>query len=393
MRPKATSVIVTVLLGLAVSTVAAQTSADYTESTIRKILSRRWENKMISSGDNFPSANLRRDALGEVAALLHYGIPKDAILGHYGWTQAEFDRRLETLVEAELVRTDGEGGHHPTFLVLGVGDAARYFPVAAPLVAQAAAVIEEHLSEVRARYAGIDAFRGIPFEDASLLILSDVLLDNWQINEIERRVVGAERPLRAGSRYYYSMQEVAPWRDGEAFGIYGNQMGGVGDWLIGVYGNRRRSDNLQIATARLRALFGAGGPEGADEYQRYLVDALARSAADPQREAPPELREGFEAVGVARDGRVLVPVLSDADQTALDGLAAIVEDDLVALLQDARPDLEAVYRESPYAQEITFEEWFIWWYHLFYTAVTDRLIVLGHIAPPPTGNTTYLMAR
>ncbi len=35
----------------------------------------------------------------------------------------------------------------------------------------------------------------------------------------------------------------------------------------------------------------------------------------------------------------------------------------------------------------------MWWYHLFYTDVTDQLIAEGYIAKPESGITTYLIAR
>lgn len=40
--------------------------------------------------------------------------------------------------------------------------------------------------------------------------------------------------------------------------------------------------------------------------------------------------------------------------------------------------------------EITYEEFFIWWYHFFYTKVTDELIKQDVIKSSSRGNQTYI---
>jgi len=74
-------------------------------------------------------------------------------------------------------------------------------------------------------------------------------------------------------------------------------------------------------------------------------------------------------------------------------MASLVTNDLVALLERYRPAVRQAYEESPYSREVTFEEYFMWWYHLFYTDVTDRLIAEGYIVDPESGITTYLIVN
>jgi len=54
--------------------------------------------------------------------------------------------------------------------------------------------------------------------------------------------------------------------------------------------------------------------------------------------------------------------------------------------------LASAHERSPYSEEVTFDEFFIWWYHLFYSATTDWLAHRGLLEVPRFGNTTYLIA-
>jgi hypothetical protein len=69
--------------------------------------------------------------------------------------------------------------------------------------------------------------------------LSNVLLDNWQIENVETEFLKAERPLRDGRRYYYAIFEKPASQRSEAFGIYGNGGGTMGKVRLGVYGKQR----------------------------------------------------------------------------------------------------------------------------------------------------------
>ncbi|MGD8496313.1 MAG: hypothetical protein PVF05_08995 [Gemmatimonadales bacterium] len=372
----------------------AQDLSDYVDRRIELLLGRPYDHKMISSGQNFPSVNVQERHRGELIILLRDGIPASSIRSHFGWSEAEAAARLAELVEAALVRREADGKYVPTVMVMSLGDVARYMPVSETLVAETAALITNRLPEIRRRYAAIDGFRHVPFEAASLLVLSDVLLDNWQINAVEREFLAAERPLRAGSRYYYSIQERAPLDPREAFGIYGNQYRGFGSATVGVYGNRRTDNpaNFQTLDADdIERLFSVR-PESASAFKEELLTRLVAAQNDVASLSAND-RSGLAKLGWMRDGEIAIPVLDDRDDEALSAMADEMTPDLIALLEAHRSEVTRAYSASPYAAEVTFEEYFMWWYHLYYTAVTDRLIAEGTVALPESGLTTYLFVR
>jgi siroheme synthase (precorrin-2 oxidase/ferrochelatase) len=75
----------------------------------------------------------------------------------------------------------------------------------------------------------------------------------------------------------------------------------------------------------------------------------------------------------------------------LSDMAKLITNELISLLQKHDGQLRNQWRNSVYGHEVTYQEYFMWWYHLFYNAVTDWLIAKGEITKPRTGVLTYLM--
>lgn len=376
-------------LGLWSSTATrAQDVESYTQQVITEVLDRQWEHKMISSGRNFPSVSLTREHRGDLLVLLHEGIPLQAIRAHFGWSVADLEQRSAALESAGVIRREEAGRLIPTVMVMSVGDVIRHMPLPSALIEDSVDLIEWHLPEVQRLYARSAGLQAIPFETMSLLIVSNVLLDNWQINTVENRFLGVERPLRDGSRYYYSLQEDISWDGKEAFGIYGNQYRSYGQNLVGVYGNRRNDNVMNLIgldSEGIQSIFGVI-PDTVDAFKR---EALAAFVGAVRGEAPLSgaLRSGFESLGWS--GRT-IPVLSERDEQVLDEMAALLAPDLIGLLERYRSVLMDAYLASPYGTTVSFEEYFMWWYHVYYTEVTDLLIERGVIQYPESGIVSYV---
>ena len=73
------------VLFMLVAPVHAQSTDQYVSSRIETILSRTYNYKMISSGNNFPTVNVRKEHRGDILLLLHEQIPAEAIQLHFGW--------------------------------------------------------------------------------------------------------------------------------------------------------------------------------------------------------------------------------------------------------------------------------------------------------------------
>ena len=58
---------------------------------------------------------------------------------------------------------------------------------------------------------------------------------------------------------------------------------------------------------------------------------------------------------------------------------------LVDILENHKPYFKKVYTELNYDKEISFEEFFIWWYHIIYSETTNKLIKDNIIVKPKNG--------
>jgi len=338
-----------------------------------------WEHKLISSNGNFPDFRSNTAANESVLAALHarQSPPSDDA------TQEALAALRQRGFVAEV-----EGRLLPAVAVIGLADGARAFAVGGAVARETAALVLARYDDVRAQVMALPSFARLAFEDISLLVLSNVLLDNWQINHVESRWLNAERPQRSGGRYYFAMMARAEASDLEAFGIYGNQMAVMGDTLVCTYGNRRLSaaSLTTLLADEIAARFGQPVRAGA-------LAARFVSVARGEGAFTPEERAGFASLGmIGEDGAPRIPVMTEADYEALNAIAATMTEALVEILNAHRPSLERRYRASRYAEEISFNEYLIWWYHFFYSAVTDRLIAAGRIQIPSSGLANYIIA-
>ena len=135
---------------------------------------------MISSGPNRPGISLGQHNRLELCILLHHRIPTRAIRWHFDWSAETLQGELKMLLGEGLIKADGRNGYLPTIMVVSLGDAARHMPIPQSILDETVGLILESLPEVRRRYAGLPGFAHVPFANASLLILSDVLLEPWR---------------------------------------------------------------------------------------------------------------------------------------------------------------------------------------------------------------------
>lgn len=348
---------------------------------------------MISSGPNRPGIPLWNQHFRQILVGLHTGAPSLATSA--GLSEAQLAAALDSLRrEGAVVERDGR--LHPTCMVVTAEEGASLSALAKRVARQAVPFMRAAVARLRGKYREIAGLRPLGFQDVSFFLASDVLLDNWQINAVERQWLHAERPLRGKSRYYCALLARTD-ADHEPFGIYGNQMAGLSDGrLLGVYGNRRGSghDLNSLSRSHLAELLGAPGTVGRSVLLGRVLDNLQRWVTDSTAfQPPPTLVSGLAAMGMVRDGRPMFAVLDTADDRRLDGWAGSVTDSLVAHLERATPQLRAAWTAGRWHDETTFGEFRIWWYHFFYTALTDQLAADGSIRIPANGLFHYLVVR
>lgn len=304
----------------------------YSMNLLSQIASRTYKWGFISSGNNFPDFTLSPDSLRLLLISLHLNITADEFCKTYNWDKKEYQEYLRIFKDKNLISETG-GISHPNVMVISDQDGQEMFSAAEPVAVKISDALILHLDTIKDLYRRSDISSRVPFDSISFFILSDVLLDNWQIDNVEKEFLKKERPLRHGKNYYISlMQNSRPQR--ESFGIYGNDANGE----IMTYGNNRYNFRNE--------------------------------------------REKAEA-------KKNVILFRTSDQRIFQDLATSFKPALIQILNDNRSYLESKYLKSKYSKEVSSEEYCIWLYHFIYTRVTDILAQNKYLKIPVSGNFYY----
>lgn len=141
-----------------------------------------------------------------------------------------------------------------------------------------------------------------------------------------------DRPLRNGNHYYYRISENTNPKI-ETSGIYGNQAQQTENRDISIYGNNRL--NLRLTSSQ--------------------------------------------------------NIISKSDNKIFDEIAKNYLPQLLKILESERDYSKKIYSKLGYNKEITFEEFFIWWYHFIYTQSTNEMNEKGALSIPVSGNFDYII--
>lgn len=293
---------------------------------VQEIFKRNFEWSFISKGDNLPDFQIKKDSMDFFLIALHNEISLNEFQTKAGFTN-EKTERIIALLETKKWLHKINDKYKPNVFIATQEDGKELYEYAKPISNQIAKSIENMLPSIKTKFIETDISKTQSFEEWSFFILSNVLLDNWQILNVENKFLGANsRPVRHGKYYYASIKESN--KDKESFGIYGNQC-----WETKIYGNNRY--NVRIP-----------------ETQYYI---------------------------------------SPKDNKILTEIAEEYLPELVKVLQKNRKYCEKIYKKIEYSDEITFEEFFMWWYHFIYTQATDIMNTNKILTVPEGGNFFYKM--
>ena len=295
-----------------------------------------YEQGLISRGDNRPDFDAKDPAIKTLIISLHLRVPPEEFQKTYGWSREKYLEQVRFLISKNYAY-EKEGKFYSSCMVVPDREGRDLFQYAEPLSQEIANAIIADLDTIKSQYDKTDLRKTTPFAKVAFLILSNGLLDNGQISNVEREFLGKERPLRHGKNYYFALlQNLNSSR--EAFGIYGNAILILNE--AGVYGNNRK--------------------------------ALSATQMQEQSEA-----------GL---------ILSRNDFDIFSRMSSLFQPVLIILLKNRRGYIEEVYQKTGYSNEVTLEEFFIWWYHFIYTRATDILAAKGHLTVPADGNCFYRLA-
>ncbi len=312
------------------------------EKTLKDITNSTFEIRQISKENNSPNIDISKDSLDLLLVALHYKIPIKEIERYFKWNNSTTKKNKDLLIKNGLLK------ERNNVLIPAMG----IFPLEAGnilieksqnIANEIADSIKVIIPKIREINSKMDISKSISFHDLSFFYLSNILLDMGQIGNVEKEFLKKERPLRNGKHYYLAILEKDTTKNTESFGIYGNQGLENNDTIyIGVYGNTRTKSNI-----------------GWQDYENKDVYYFNNKDFDILYKQMP---------------KIFLPAL-------------------VEILEKNKPYFKKIYTELGYDKEITFNEFFIWWYHIIYSEATNKLIKDKIIKKPKNGLFYYKIEK
>lgn len=311
-----------------------------TNRTVDDILNSTFRVYQISGFDG-PKIDIKSDSLTEFLTALHYDIPLSDIEHELEWSPETTERHINALIENKLLIKQGDD-YQPNLGIITLERGNLLEEKAQNVANEISDSISAWLPEIKEIHNESHISQNHDFRELSLFYLSNVILDNFQIERVEEEFLNQQRPLRNGSRYYLAIVEDDLAADTEPYGIYGNRGLHWSDSTgISVYGNRRTSSN-----------------PGWDNYEDKNIHVFDEHDTELITQTMPDL---------------FFPTLLD-------------------ILNRNRSAFQAIYSELNFDEEISFEEFFIFWYHWIYTEATDVLIERDIIQEPQNEMFYYQIA-
>jgi len=311
---------------------------------LNNIFISHYRHSIISKGDNLPDFDRKKDSINLFLVALHERIGPKEFQKKAGWSDEMMKEKTQFLINKGWLVNDDEG-LRPSVFIVSDEQGKELYKYGIPLATEIAQSIEKEIPVIREKYKATVLSDNWDFDSMSFLILSDVLLDNWQIMEIEATYLKKEnRPRRHGKFYYASIMENADIAY-EPFGIYGNQYGKINDsTYLSIYGNNRIIINESL------------------KNNSAFRDSIFRVAL----KLTPEVYRFFEEIAMDYRPKLLKILNENTDYS------------------------RKVFEKTGYSDEITFEEFFIWWYHFIYTSATN-ILAKGNCLKIPVGGNFYYM--
>lgn len=288
------------------------------------------QHSLISKGDNFPDFNPAKDSIDYFLFSLHNKNSIEDFKIRANFSNKKMDEIISLLKTKNWIHYI-DNKPFPSIFITTHKDGKMLFKYAEPLAEKIVNAIEKDIPTIKEKFNHTEVSKNQNFEYWSFLILSNVLLDSWQIENVEKEYLMKEnRPLRHGKNYYYSIMENNDTTR-EVFGIYGNQYEENGNKTINIYGNNRIGITLHNSINKI----------------------------------------------------------SKTDNEILKEIANNFKPKLINIFLEETVYIKEIYKISGYENEISFEEFFIWWYHFIYTEATNIMHKKGLLKVPNSGNFEY----
>ena len=247
------------------------------------------------------------------------------------------------------------------------------FEIDPQLVEQITNLVVNNIDTIKIEYSKTEGLRCHPFAPASLFVLSDVCLANWQLENINQSIF----------KTAYSNGLTSE----NSRNIFEQRTEKIGKYLFGIYGNRLCNINFSSLDKRtIQSVFGISPENSLEKTKEHLLDELIQYSVEYSYRLPQNLIDGFNELGLIHREIMSTPVLTNADNNALFNIAGIITVDLISILERQQSKVKSSYAQRSRKQDISYQEYFNAWDKSLVKEATNMLVDLGYIKIPTPRN-------
>lgn len=324
--------------------------------------------------------NLNQKNLREIILLLHNRIETEEIVDHFKIKKDDYDLIINTLYGKGLLKKSTDGKFIPACMVVNSENEKEIKKYAGEFGSKIAEIIIDRYKKIRDSNKLLPEFAKDSFDDEALFVLYNVLLDKWQIKNIEEKFLRAEPPQRSGERYYLLIHQKSDEVLENQFTLLGNWYVDYKDYYFCTFGDVWNKDNFaDISRDKLISDFGMSKSEDDTTFKKHLIDNLVNSIKGSLHSAPPDYFDSFTKYGIVKNNRLKLARITKDENKALFEMAEIITTDLTNYLDNQRPRLVKHYLQSVYKEETSFREWLFWIYKYVIAETANKLIEKKYI--------------
>ena len=229
------------------------------------------------------------------------------------------------------------------------------------LVNQITGLIINNLDSIKTEYYKIDAFKNYPFQTASMFILSGIMLNQQQFENI----AGMQNHLYNSSRITATYKTT------------NQKIGKYNFYLYGAY-----TDSLNFITInkiQLENIFQISVSDDLIIEKEKLLDELIKYSKDSDFYLTDNKTAGFNELGLMQREIMSIPILTKKDYISLHNITSIITEDLIKLLKRKNGGFPSADNK------------FLITYKKLADDVTNKLIEFGYIKIPAPRNFNYIV--
>ena len=225
---------------------------------ISDILQNKFEVRTLSNDFSSPAIDLDKNHRKEILVLLHDKYTPAEIKEYFKLSEINYNMCINDLFGEGLIKIAPDGEFVPSCMVINLDEGNKIKKTADSLGREMSLIAIDRLQKIKDMYQKIQAFKNIPYAEASFFILGNVVHNYWQFQNVSEKFIKADPPRRGANKYYLAIFENKVENNSEPFDLFANRFQRIGSYIYCRYANRFSDADSTITPNKLNELLKNG---------------------------------------------------------------------------------------------------------------------------------------